>query len=81
MDSSIEDAANIFNGLDPAVFDGSFLDTTFEATHVGAQATINSTTMIDPSHGLYDFQEHAVIQTGWSPHLPDPATTRRLYVL
>ena len=81
MDSSIEDAANIFNGLDPTVFDGSFLDTTFEATHVGAQATINSTTMIDPSHGLYDFQEHAVIQTGWSPHLPDPATTRRLYVL
>lgn len=47
---------------------------------------ISQFTIIDhPVHGqlsTYDFQDqdHDVVLTGWSPHLPDPATARHLYV-
>ena len=71
---------NIFDSIDTdAIFDNAFLDASFSTLQTTSQVTgLNN--MVNTAHGVYDFQEHAVVSTGWSPHLPDPAIARRFCV-
>ncbi|KAI0691869.1 hypothetical protein BC835DRAFT_1359660 [Cytidiella melzeri] len=74
-------ADGVFESINPAtIFDSTFRHPSFGVSSMGSQL-IGSNSVVHPTHGLldaYDFEEATVIRTGWSPHLPDPATTRRL---
>ncbi|KAI0689159.1 hypothetical protein BC835DRAFT_271332 [Cytidiella melzeri] len=73
--ASIDATMDFFEGAGPArSFDSAFLNPSLGDTRADSLSLGATTNGLD----VFDFQEHTVVRTGWSPHLPDPATTRRV---
>jgi hypothetical protein len=69
-----------YGDIDPSTFFDAF--TVTSSQDIDSRFMTTSSTMTPLGRlDSFDFQEQSITHTGWSPNLPDLATTRRLWVV